>query len=99
MGNGKKKTMVFQTIKYKHENREVRIALRAIFGIGPHFSNQICDIIGISNQRVQDLSPQQIDKISALITTNYFFGHELQKIIQTDIKRLKDIRSFRGTQS
>ena len=90
--------MVFQIIKYRQGNKKTRVALKRIFGIGSHFSNQICDTLGISNQKVKDLSSTQLDKLSSFITNNYFFGHDLKNIIQQDKKRLKLIRAFRSKQ-
>lgn len=91
--------MVFQIIKYRQGNKTTRVALKRIFGIGSHFANQICDTLGISNQKVKDLSSTQLDKLSSFITNNYFFGHDLKNIIQQDKKRLKLIKAFRGTQN
>nr|YP_010470429.1 ribosomal protein S13 [Tetraselmis marina]UVF37917.1 ribosomal protein S13 [Tetraselmis marina] len=88
--------MVFQTVKYRQENKKVRIALKKVFGIGSHFANQICDTVGISNQKVNQLTPRHIDKISSILTNSYFFSSELKKIIKNDIYRLQKIRSFRG---
>merc|ERR1711966_74547 len=93
-----KKIMVFQTIKYRQGEKKARVALKRIFGIGSHFANQICDSLGISNQKVKGLSSAQLDKLSYFITNNYFFGHDLKNIIQQDKKRLKHIRAFRGIQ-
>jgi small subunit ribosomal protein S13 len=86
-------------IKNRQGNKRVRIALRKIFGIGPTLANQICDILGISDHKVKNLTSLQTDRISYLITNNYFFGHELKKMIKNDIQRLKDIRSFRGVKN
>lgn len=88
--------MVFQTIRYRQERKKVRIALTKIFGIGYHFANQICDNVGLTDQRVNQLSVRQIDHISAILTNDYFIGSELKKIIKNDIYRLKKIQSFRG---
>lgn len=88
--------MDFQSIKSRQSKKQTRIALRYIFGIGPHLANQICDIVGISNQKVSNLTTNQIDRISLLLVNNYFVGHELKKMIQNDIKRLKKIGCFRG---
>ena len=90
--------MVFQIIKYRQGDKKTRVALKRIFGIGPHFANQICDTLGISNQKVRDLNSTQLDKLSSFITNNYFFGHDLKNIIQQDKKRLKLIQAFRGKQ-
>lgn len=81
---------------YRKKTKKTRIALKSIFGIGPYLANHICDTVGISTQKVQNLTSSQLDLISKILTNNYFFGHELKQIINTDIKRLKNIKSFRG---
>jgi small subunit ribosomal protein S13 len=91
--------MIFQTIKYRQENKKVRIALQKVYGIGPHLANQICDIVGISTQKVKDLNPSQIDHLSSIITNNYYIGSELKRILKADIQRLQRIQSFRYERS
>lgn len=91
--------MVFQTIIHRKKNKKTRIALRDIFGIGPHSANLLCDIVGISNQKVHELGSQQIDRISSVLTNSFFFGSELKKLIKSDIQRLQDIKAFRSRQT
>lgn len=88
--------MVFQTIRYRQATKKVRIALTNIFGIGTFLANNICDNIGISNQKINELSSVQIDRISSLITNRYFYGSELKKIIKADKERLTKIGAFRS---
>jgi small subunit ribosomal protein S13 len=88
--------MVFQTIRYRQATKKVRIALTKIFGIGTPLANNICDSVGISNQKINELSSAQIDRISSLITNRYFYGSELKKIIKADKQRLMKIGAFRS---
>lgn len=88
--------MVFQTIRYRQANKKVRVALTNIFGIGKNLANHICDTVGISNQKIHELTSSQIDRLSALITNQYFYGSELKKIIKADRQRLKKIGAFRA---
>ena len=83
-----------ELIKYRQGDKKVRVALKRIFKIGSHFANQICDTMGISDQKVKDLSSAQLDKITSFITNNYFFDHALRAMIQQDKKRLKKIGAF-----
>nr|YP_009720870.1 ribosomal protein S13 [Scherffelia dubia]QGP70670.1 ribosomal protein S13 [Scherffelia dubia] len=89
--------MVFQKIRYRQENKQVRIALQKIFGIGPSLSNHLCDLVGISTQKVKDLSNAQIEKLSSTVTNQFFFGADLKRLIKTDINRLSSIGCFRGS--
>lgn len=88
--------MVFQKIRYRQENKKVRIAIQKIFGIGPNLASQICNTVGISNQKVKNLTNTQIDALSNVITNNYFYGSDLKRLIKSDINRLISIRCFRG---
>ena len=88
--------MVVQFIKRRQGKKLTRIALTKLFGIGNTLSNQVCDTLGISNQKLKDLNSNQLDRLSSLLTNNYFVGHELKKIIKMDTKRLKNIKCFRA---
>ena len=85
-------------LKQKQENKKARIALRKIFGIGPHLANNICDIIGISDQKIKEVKRREMDRIVSMLTNSYYIDNELKKIIQADIERLKKIHCFRGIQ-
>lgn len=73
------------SVYVRQTHKKTRIALRAVFGIGPHLANQICDIAGVSNQKIKNLTPSQIDKIQTILNNNYFFGSELKKMIKADV--------------
>ena len=79
------------------ESQKVRLALQKIYGINIFLSNQICDQLGFSQQiRVQNLTALQIDQLVRVVNQYYFTSSELKRIIQSDIKRLSQIGSYRG---
>ena len=79
-----------------NENR-VEIALTYIYGIGRVSSNKILAATGINpDTRVKDLSENDIASIRKYIEANFVVEGELRKDVALDIKRLKEIRCYRG---
>ena len=77
--------------------KQVQISLTYIFGIGPVYSRAIlaaCDID--PTIRVKDLTEAQLTKIREEITENYLDEGDLQRVVAGNVKRLKDINSYRG---
>ena len=79
------------------DNKQIEIALTYIFGIGRVSSRKILKGVGINpNLRISKLSPEELNKIKKVIEQNYKVGDELKREIMMNIKRLKDIKSWRG---
>lgn len=79
-------------------DKRLWISLLSIYGIGEKTSKKICEEINIdSNTYVKDLNEAQLDLVRAYIDKNYQVEGELRQKIFREIKRLKDIKSYRGT--
>ena len=79
------------------ENKQIVIALTYIYGIGKSLSQRILKEAGIEFQKkVKDLSPKEVSIIQEVINKNYKVEGELRREVMMSIKRLKDIRSWRG---
>ncbi|WAM34665.1 30S ribosomal protein S13 [Caldicellulosiruptor morganii] len=77
--------------------KRVEIALTYIFGIGLSRSKQILRDTGVDpNKRVKDLTDDEIAKIRDYIDKNFKVEGELRAEIARNIKRLIDIRCYRG---
>lgn len=77
--------------------KQVQIALTYIHGIGTKTAGDILGKTKIDpTVRVKNLNDQEIGKISDVITNGYTVEGELQRIATGNIKRLKDINSYRG---
>ncbi len=77
--------------------KRVEIALTYIYGIGLTSSQKILKSANIDpNIRVKDLSDEQLDKIREIIDKNHIVEGSLRQKISTNIKRLKEIGSYRG---
>ena len=77
--------------------KRVEIGLTYIYGIGRVRSNQILAATGINpDTRVKDLTEGDIANIRKYIESNFTVEGELRRDVALDIKRLKEIRCYRG---
>ena len=77
--------------------KRVEIALTYIFGIGLKTSQNILEATGVSaDTRVKDLTEAEITKLREYIDKTYHVEGDLQREIGLNIKRLKEINSYRG---
>ena len=78
------------------KNKRVEIGLTYIFGIGRSRSQEILEATGVDpDTRVKDLTEAEISKLREKLD-NYMVEGELRRQVRADIKRLKDIGSYRG---
>jgi small subunit ribosomal protein S13 len=79
------------------EQKQIEIALTYIYGIGRPLARKILNIAGINPYiRAKNLTPEQINILKEIIEKNYKIEGELKREVITNIKRLKDISSWRG---
>ncbi len=77
--------------------KQVQIALTYIYGIGPKTSRDILTEAKVEPiVRVKNLTDAEISRIQEVINTKYTVEGELQRIVTGNIRRLKDINSYRG---
>ncbi|MDJ0644032.1 MAG: 30S ribosomal protein S13, partial [Erythrobacter sp.] len=78
-------------------NKRVIIALTYIHGIGRTTAVQIADKLGIPHSaRVQDLTDEEVLRIRETIDSDYMVEGDLRRETAMNIKRLMDLRSYRG---
>jgi small subunit ribosomal protein S13 len=77
--------------------KQVQIALTYIYGIGPHFASTILAAAHVEpTTRVKDLTEAEEQRLRELIDRDYTVEGDLQRLVTNNIKRLKDINSYRG---
>ncbi|HPN67521.1 MAG TPA: 30S ribosomal protein S13 [bacterium] len=77
--------------------KRVEIALTYVFGIGRTTSNKILVAAQVDpNIRVKNLTDDQLDAIRNIIDKNYTVEGSLRQVISNNIKRLREIGSYRG---
>ncbi len=78
-------------------NKRVIIALTYIHGIGRTTAVRIADKLGIDHTvRVQDLTDAEILQIRETIDADYQVEGDLRRETAMNIKRLMDLKSYRG---
>jgi len=79
------------------EAKRVEVALTYIYGIGDTTSRRILAITGINpDTRVKALSESEVAKLREYIDQNLQVEADLQRQVSMNIKRLKEINSYRG---
>lgn len=79
------------------DNKRIEIALMSIYGIGRSLSNAILKKMDIDpNTRAVDLTSEEEQKVRNYIEQNLRVEGELRREIATNIKRHKDIGTYRG---
>lgn len=79
------------------DNKQVWVALTYVYGIGPKTSSQILEQAKIDpTVRVKNMTDAEISRIQDVINADYTIEGELQRIVTGNIKRLRDIKAYRG---
>jgi small subunit ribosomal protein S13 len=77
--------------------KRVEIGLTYIYGIGRTRSNEILAKTGINpDTRVRDLTDDEISKLRDTIEKEYTVEGDLRREVALNIKRLVEIRCYRG---
>ncbi len=78
-------------------DKKLWVALMGVYGIGTKRAHDICKDTNLDeNMFVKDLTETQLDVVRKYIEENYEVEGALRQSIFRDVKRLKDIRCYRG---
>ncbi|MDD3386543.1 MAG: 30S ribosomal protein S13 [Candidatus Pacebacteria bacterium] len=79
------------------DEKRIDIGLLYIYGIGPSLAKKILEGCNISkDKKVKDLTKEDINVIKEYIEKNFKVEGDLRRDIMVNVKRLKDIGSWRG---
>lgn len=79
------------------ENKQIAIALTYIYGIGQALALKILKQSNVeSSKRAKDLTEQEVNKIKEVIESSLKIEGDLRREQVSHIKRLKEIRCWRG---
>ncbi len=77
--------------------KQIWVSLTYVYGIGPKTSKDILAKAKVEETaRVKDLTDAEIARIQDVINNDLIVEGELQRIVSGNIKRLKDIKAYRG---
>ena len=78
-------------------DKQIWVALTYVYGIGPKTSKDILAQAKVEETvRVKELTDAEISRIQDIINETHLVEGELQRVVAGNIKRLKDINSYRG---
>lgn len=78
-------------------DKQIQVALTYVYGIGPKIARDIVHAAKVEpTTRTKDLTEAEEKKLRSIIDANYDTEGDLRRRVSNNIKRLKDIRSYRG---
>lgn len=79
------------------DTKHLSIALTAVYGVGRPRAKEVLEKSGIpATARAKDLSPEKEQALRSVVEAFAIEG-DLRREISGNIKRLKDIKAYRGT--
>ena len=79
------------------KNKNIKVALTYIYGIGSSSSGKILGQLGIDPHRKSDqLDEQEVARIREVIDSDYKVEGDLRREASMSIKRLMDLGTYRG---
>ena len=78
-------------------DKQVWVALTYVYGVGPTTAERLVAQAKVERTtRVKDLTDAEIARIQDIINADLLVEGELQRMVSGNIKRLKDIKAYRG---
>lgn len=79
------------------DNKRIAIAITYIYGVGNSLSSKILDETKINpNKKAKDLTPEEVNALRDAIEKSAKIEGDLRRQVMVNIKRLKDIGTWRG---
>lgn len=81
------------------DKKRAEFSLPYIYGVGRSVAVKILNEAKVDkNKLIGELTPQELNRVRAILEKGtYFIEGDLRRKTSADIKRLKDIKSYRGT--
>ena len=77
--------------------KRIEAALPYLYGVGPSLSRTILQAVKIDpNKRTKDLTEAEVNAIREFIDKSYKVEGQLRQQVLLNVKRLKEINSYRG---
>ncbi len=78
-------------------DKQIWVSLTYVYGIGEKSSRDILSQANVEiTARVKNLTDAEIARIQDVINADFLVEGELQRTVSGNIKRLKDIKAYRG---
>ncbi|MBI1957576.1 MAG: 30S ribosomal protein S13 [Candidatus Niyogibacteria bacterium] len=80
------------------DKKRIEFALPYIYGIGRTLAGRLLRDAKVDlGKRASELTSDEVNRIRAVIEKNYAIEGELRRRVTANIKRLREIKSYRGT--
>ena len=80
------------------DEKKIEVALTYVYGIGPSTSRKILKLLGIDPEiKTKQMSAEDANKLRDEIEKKYKVEGELKHEVKMNVKRLKEVGSYRGT--
>lgn len=78
--------------------KQIEIALTKIYGVGRSSAKKVLKEAKISpSVKTKDLTEDQVNAIRTIVEKTHRLEGDLRRVVQANIKRLKEIGSYRGS--
>lgn len=79
------------------DNKKIIYSLAYLYGIGQNLAKKIILESKINpNKRAKDLTVEELNRLKEYVEKNYKIEGDLKRVIQSNIKRLREIGAYRG---
>ncbi|MEW5805250.1 MAG: 30S ribosomal protein S13 [Patescibacteria group bacterium] len=79
------------------DEKKISVALTYIFGIGPSSAEKILNQAKVGlGKKTKDLTTEEFNRMREVIESEYRIEGDLRREVFANIKRLKDIKTYRG---
>lgn len=79
------------------DNKAIKVSLTYIYGIGNSLAGKILKELKINpDVKTSNLDPREINQLREVIEKRFKIEGDLRRLVQMNIKRLKDIGCYRG---
>ncbi|MFC2024157.1 30S ribosomal protein S13 [Chloroflexota bacterium] len=79
------------------KNKQILVSLQYIYGIGPTASQRILAELGVNvDTKADSLTEEEVNRLREIIDREYVVEGDLRKEVNSNIKRLMEIGSYRG---
>ncbi len=79
------------------QDKRIVVALTYIYGIGPTTAARIVTAANLNpDTRTKNLTPEEENALRQLVEKSYKVEGDLRREVRSNIKRLTDIKSYRG---
>ena len=80
------------------DNKRVEVSIQTVYGVGPSVAKRVVEEAALpGNPRVRELSEEELNRLrGALDRSGAIIEGDLRREVQTNVRRLIDIGSYRG---